>query len=136
MEMRHSVTQAPARPLLNQLETAGSVALLGTTSGIEIMLAVIRLSEWWAPPLLLVGLTSLVVCRRFDPRRVGSIRATAACHAVGAIVWLGLGATAFLIGPASPDIAVKSSFFVVMAGALIWFSLFLLEAAGAESPAS
>jgi hypothetical protein len=131
--MRQPLTHVTPRPRLNQLETAGSLALLGTTSGIEIMLAVIRLSEWWAPPLLLIGATSLVVCRRFEPRRVGSIRATAACHAVGAIVWLGLAAAAFVMGPVSPDVAVKSSFFVVMAGALIWFSLFLLEAAGAES---
>lgn len=133
--MRQPITQASARPRLNQVEMAGSIALLGTTSGIEIMLAVLRLSEWWAPPLLLVGLVSLVVCRRMDRRRVGTIRAAAACHAMGAIVWLGLAAAAFAIGPVSPDVAVKSSFFVVMAGGLIWFSLYLLEAT-ATDPAS
>jgi hypothetical protein len=131
--MRQPISHAPARrPRLDRLEAAGSLALLGTTSGIEVMLGVLRLSEWWGLPLVSIGLVSLVVCHRFDPRRVGSIRAAAVCDAAGALVWLGLAVAAFLVGPASADVALKSSFFVVMAGALVWFSLYLLEAAAAE----
>lgn len=127
---------ARERPRLNQLETAGNLALLGTTSGIETVLAVIRLAEWWAPPLLVVGLASLVVCRRFDPARPRRIQAAAICHLAGALVWLGLAAAAFLMGPASPDVVLRSSFLIVMAGALIWYGLFLLEASAAEPSAT
>ena len=133
--MRQPITHAPTRPRLNPLETAGGLALLGTTSGIEIMLALLRLGDWWAPPLLVAGVASLVVCRRFDPRRIGAIRAAAVCHGFGAVVWLAFAVTAFVIGPPTPDLALKSSFFVVMAGALVWFCLYLLEAAATEPAA-